>query len=158
MSKVKVINSTLIDEVSAKAKASERQRANYNFHEDYSDPINRMLNALEPDTYCQPHKHEAPDKREVFIVLKGTFAVLFFDDKGNITQTEKLSNESGNYGVDIPPRVWHTLVCLEPGSVAYEIKDGPYVRPKDKDFASWAPKEGEPRVTEYLKYLKEAIE
>ena len=41
---------------------SPRLRLNHNFHDDLADPINRMLNALEPGTYLQPHKHENPDK------------------------------------------------------------------------------------------------
>lgn len=157
METLQIIDNKLLQAVSEKAKASDRQRMNHNFHSDYSDPINRMLNALEPGTYCQPHKHEDPDKREVFMVLKGSFAVFFFNDIGEVTQVVKLSQSEGTYGVDIPPRIWHTLVCLEPGSVAYEVKDGPYAKPKDKNFASWAPKEGEPGCAAYLEGLLEQL-
>lgn len=157
MEQLQIIDNKLLAEVSEKAKASERQRMNHNFHSDYTDPINRMLNALEPGTYCQPHKHEDPDKREVFMVLKGSFAVFFFNDEGEVTQVVKLSQKEGTYGVDIPPRIWHTLVCLEPGSVAYEVKDGPYVKPKDKNFATWAPKEGDAGCEAYLEQLMEHL-
>jgi hypothetical protein len=34
--------------------------------------------------------------------------------------------------------------------VAYEVKDGPYIPIIDKNFASWAPKEGDPKCQEYL--------
>jgi len=153
MSKIKIIDAKLLDAVSARAKESDRKRMNYNFHENYTDPINRMLNALEPGTYCRPHKHEDPDKREVFLVLKGSFAVFFFNDLGDVTQIVKLSEKEGCYGVDIEPGVWHTLVCLESGSVAYEIKDGPYEKPKDKNFASWAPVEDVPEAALYLDSL-----
>jgi cupin fold WbuC family metalloprotein len=149
----KIIDERLLDQVSGKAKVAARKRMNHNFHADYSDPINRMLNALEPGTYCRPHRHEFPDKREVFIVLRGTFAVFFFDNTGQITRIVKLSQKEGVYGVDIQPRVWHTLVCLENGSVAYEVKDGPYFQPDDKDFAPWAPAEGTPEATKYLENL-----
>lgn len=157
MSKIKTINRTLLNALSKKAKNSTRKRVNHNFHEDYTDPINRMLNALEPETYCQPHKHENPDKREVFIVLKGKMAVFFFDDSGNITNYNLLSPNSENYGVDIPAGVWHTLVSLESGSVAYEVKDGPYQKEIDKNFASWAPKEEDKEAISYLKKLKDFI-
>ena len=43
--------------------------------------------------------------------------------------------------------------------VCFEIKPGPYARANDKDFARWAPREGEPECDEYagalLKRAKE---
>lgn len=158
MSKIKYITEDLLNETSDKAKASPRLRMNHNFHEDYDDPINRMLNALEPDTYCRPHKHEDPDKNEVFLVLRGKMAVFIFDEEGNVTDNYTFAPADGTYGIDIPPRIWHTLVCLESGSVAYEIKDGPYVKPIDKNFASWAPEEGTPEAAAYLKELLKQLD
>ncbi len=38
-----------------------------------------------------------------------------------------LSQESGNYGVDILKNVWHKLEALELGSVIFECKEGPFV-------------------------------
>ena len=38
-----------------------------------------------------------------------------------------LSQENGVYGVDIPKGVWHKLESLEPGSVIFECKEGPFV-------------------------------
>ena len=35
-----------------------------------------------------------------------------------------LSQESGNYGVDIPKNVWHKLESLESGSVIFGCKEG----------------------------------
>ena len=37
-----------------------------------------------------------------------------------------LSQESGNYGIDIPKNVWHKLESLESGSVIFECKEGPF--------------------------------
>lgn len=143
----------MLDELSQKAADSSRKRINHNFHDDLADPINRMLNALEPGTYLQPHKHENPDKREVFIVLRGSLVVVFLDNSGIATEFILLDPVNGNYAVEIPVGAWHTLIALEPGSVVYEVKDGPYLPMNDKNFASWAPKEGEARCEEYLKTL-----
>ncbi|MCD4729519.1 MAG: hypothetical protein K8R74_02885, partial [Bacteroidales bacterium] len=56
----------------------------------------------------------------------------------------------------IKERVYHTVVCLVSDSIAYEIKDGPYKPIDDKNFASWAPKEGDPSCADYIdKILKE---
>ncbi len=150
---IQIIDDQLLSELSAEAQKRERKRVNYNFHSTYNDPINRMLNAFEPGTYVQPHKHENPDKREVFLLLKGKLAMVFFNDAGEITEHVILSHFEGNYAVEIPPKVWHTVVSLEKGTVVYEIKDGPYVQAIDKNFASWAPKEGETACSEYLEKL-----
>ena len=109
-----------------------------------------MLNALEPGTYLQPHKHENPDKREVFILLRGSLVVVFFDSTGNPSDFVLLDREKGNLAVEIPLRAWHTIIALESGSVIYEVKDGPYQPLSDKLFASWAPHEGQPGCIEYL--------
>ena len=150
MSSVKIVSADLLNSLSDQAKGLTRLRKNYNFHDSYADPINRMLNAFELNTYCQPHKHEDPDKREVFIVLKGKLGVVIFDDAGNVVQGIVLSPFPGNCGVEIPAGIWHMAVALDPVTVAYEIKDGPYEQPLDKNFAPWAPKEGEPGCSTYL--------
>ena len=152
---IKIVSPELLDELSQKAMNSSRKRLNHNFHDDLVDPINRMLNAFEPGTYIQPHKHENPDKREVFIVLRGSLVVVFFDNSGTPTDFVLLEREKGNYAVEIPAGAWHSLFALESGSVVYEVKDGPYMPLNVKNFASWAPKEGESECAEYLKLLTE---
>ena len=149
----KIISEESLAELSQKAAGLPRKRLNFNYHEDLADPINRMLNAFEPDTYIQPHKHQDPDKREVFIILKGSLVVVIFDGSGNPLEFILLNHQIGNHGIEIPPGVWHTVFSIEHGTVAYEIKDGPYLQISDKNFASWAPKEGDPDSTEYLRKL-----
>ncbi|HPE34700.1 MAG TPA: WbuC family cupin fold metalloprotein [Bacteroidales bacterium] len=151
------IDDDLLDQISAKAKSVKRLRMNYNFHPDYDDPINRMVNAMEPGTYLQPHKHENPDRFEVFLVLRGRFAVITFDEQGNIKDHFILDARDGKYGVEIPEKTYHTLLSLESGSVAYEIKAGPYSPLTAKNFAPWAPAEGNPAVETYMKSLLKLI-
>ena len=147
---IKIVSPELLNEVSQKAMNSPRRRLNHNFHDDLADSINRMLNAFEPGTYIQPHKHENPDKREVFIVLRGSLVVVFFDNSGTPIDFVLLDRDKGNYAVEIPVGAWHSLFSLESGSVVYEVKDGPYLPMNDKNFAEWAPKEGDPNCSEYL--------
>jgi cupin fold WbuC family metalloprotein len=146
------ITDDFLDKASEKARKSARLRVNYNFHQ-LEDPVNRMLNALEPGTYIQPHKHENPDKFEVFLALRGKFAVIIFDEAGNITDYSVLEPATGNYGVEIPPKTYHTLIALESGSVAYEIKEGPYQPAGAKNFAPWAPGENDKDAKTYLQAL-----
>jgi cupin fold WbuC family metalloprotein len=151
------ITDEFIDNVSHKAKQSTRRRMNYNFHLNHEDPLHRLLNAMEPGTYVQPHKHENPDKFEIFLALRGRFVVFTFDDEGNITDHIILDAQQGNYGVEIAARTYHTLVSLESGSVAYEVKAGPYSASTSKDFAPWAPAEGDKAVQDYLQNLLTAV-
>jgi len=150
---LKVINQELLNELSQKAANSPRKRLNLNFHEDLTDPINRMLNAFEPGTYVQPHQHIEPSKREVFIVLKGSLVLVTFDDTGTPLDFILLDQSKGAYVIEIPPGIWHTVISLERGTVVYEIKDGPYLQPLDKNFAQWAPKEGDLECDQYLTWL-----
>lgn len=152
------IDKELIDKLSLEATKSSRLRMNYNFHTNAEDPLNRMLNALCKDTYIRPHKHQTPDKREVFLILVGRLLLVEFDEKGTITNHHILDSSKGNYGAEILPRTFHTLISLSESSVIYEIKDGPYNAKNDKFFAAWAPEEGSLDAVEYnntiLKKLK----
>jgi cupin fold WbuC family metalloprotein len=144
------IDRELASGVAEQAKSSPRLRKNHNFHADYADPVNRMLNAFEPGTYVRPHKHESPDKCEVFIILTGKAIALRFDDTGTIIEHAVLDSVSGVYGVEFPPREWHSIISLVPGTVLYEVKPGPYAPLSDKNFAPWAPPEGSSQTTDYL--------
>jgi len=136
------ITDKFIEEVSQKAKSSPRKRINYNFHKSYGEAVQRLLNAAEPGTYIQPHKHEKPDKAEVFIILKGRVVIVEFDEKGKVVDHVILDPKGGAKAVEVPPRVWHSFIALRPSSVLYEVKEGPYNETVDKRFASWAPEEG----------------
>ena len=150
---MKKIDEKLLNEVSEKAKLSGRRRMNYNFHDRPSDTLQRLLNAIEPYSYIQPHKHEQPDKREIFFALRGRIVVVEFDADGNISDHIVLDPARGNFGAEIPERTFHTIIALDTDSVAYEFKDGPYSPVDDKNFAPWAPKEGDPGVRTYMQAL-----
>ena len=135
------INKELLDKVSKLAKASLRLRINYNFHLTADDTLQRLLNAMEPGTYIQPHKHENPDKREAFWAIRGKILVVEFDHQGKITEHCILSPDDGVFGCEITIKGWHSVIPLEENTVAYEVKDGPYNVEIDKQFASWAPDE-----------------
>ncbi len=147
------IDNQLLDKTTALARVSPRRRMNHNFHMNYSDSLQRMLNAMEPLSYIQPHKHEDPDNREVFFSIRGRIAIIEFNASGDITDHTLLDPLTGNFGAEIPARTFHTIIALDPDSVAFEVKDGPFSPIDDKHFASWAPKEGTPQTEEYLRNL-----
>jgi cupin fold WbuC family metalloprotein len=112
-----------------------------------------MLNVIEPRTYIRPHKHENPDKNEVFILLSGKALVLEFSVDGVITESYILDPTKGNYGAEIGPGIFHTIISLAKDTVAYEVKEGPYLPATVKHFAAWAPEEGSEEADDYLKKL-----
>jgi cupin fold WbuC family metalloprotein len=147
------ISSPEISILKEEATLSSRKRKNFNFHKEPGDTMQRMMHAMNPGTYVQPHKHENPDKREAFIILEGRVAVIEFDDDGNILSHFILDRNIGNYGAEVPERTWHMLIALRQNSVIYEVKDGPYSPGDDKYFASWAPVEGSETCEGYLKKI-----
>jgi cupin fold WbuC family metalloprotein len=84
-------------------------------------------------------------------VLSGEIAFFTFDDSGQITSVQALGRDP--IGIDIQPGVWHTLAVLSEHAICFEVKPGPYSVTNDKDFATWAPREGDPRASEYLSDL-----
>jgi len=152
---MKLIDKKLLDETKEKAMESPRLRMNYNFHDTLDDPINRLINAMEPDTYLRPHRHKNPDKIEIFLILRGSVALFLFDDRGIITDFHILDPKTGVYGGEIPADVWHTLLVLESGTTVYEVKQGPFAPLSPANMASWSPapedKEGVKHFMDKLK-------
>ncbi len=154
---MKLINKELLKSLSNLAALSPRLRSIHCFHDGPDDTLQRMLNAIEPGSYIPPHRHLNPDKREIFLLVKGKGVVYTFDDNGNLIEYHILDAAIGNYGVEIAPGTWHTVLSLQPATVFYEFKDGPYTAFTDKDFAPWAPKEGDAEVQKYIEGLMDYI-
>ena len=120
-----VIDNKVLDELSTKAKASPRLWMSLNFHESLDDKCHRFLNAVEPGADIPIHRH--PDKEESFVVLRGRIRITTYNDDGSIIEDLVLSPTESRYGVNVEKNVWHTVEALEPNSVIFECKEGPYV-------------------------------
>ena len=154
MNSFQIIDRDFLERVSSQANASPRRRRNHNFHVSETDTCNRLLNAIEPDSYIQPHCHHEAAKDETLIVVRGRLGVIFFDERGAVTATAVLAPAGESVGVNIPHGMYHTLVALEPGSVFFEAKAGPYAPLTSQEKAPWAPAEGELSASTYLADLK----
>lgn len=97
---MKIIDSSMLDGLSEEAKDSPRLRMNYNFHHSLEEKCHRFLNAVEPGTVLEIHRH--PTKDETFVLLRGKVRVTTHNDDGSIIENVVLSQERGIYGVDIP--------------------------------------------------------
>lgn len=153
---MKIIDKALLDHTTEQARKESRLRKNYNLHERLCDPVNRLLNALEPGTYVPAHRHSHPAKDETVFVLRGSIVSVIFDDAGNIIERAVIDPTHGVYGFDIPADQWHGLLVKESGTVVFEVKKGPFTPLTEEDIAPWTPrtddKEG---ITRYLNRLAE---
>lgn len=161
-----LITRQLLERVIEEARQSPRKRKNHNFHSGDADNPHRFLNAILRGSYVRPHRHTTPPKPEAFVVLQG-YAILFcFDDEGKIISRHMigddlllpdlpawLRDEPTSRGVDVAAGVWHCIAALTDVVVIYEVKPGPYAPASDKDFAPWAPAEGDPAASPYLQTL-----
>lgn len=151
MAPVQLITTEIFNTLATAAAASPRRRMNHNFHTGPGDNPHRMLNVLLRGTYVRPHRHVTPPKSEAFLPLTGRVGIVCFEDDGAITAHYELDSAGAVRGIDLPPGVWHTVLALTDVSVCYEVKPGPWEPASDKDFAAWAPAEGEPAVQDTLK-------
>lgn len=149
--RIQILNADLLDSVLERARQSPRLRTNHNFHHAMEENPHRFLNVMLRGTYIAPHRHLDPPKSESFLVLEGEIAFFTFDDAGDVTGRYLLGRDAR--GIDIAPGIWHTLAVLTPHAICYEVKPGPYSAATDKDFARWAPREGDPGVGAYLEGL-----
>jgi cupin fold WbuC family metalloprotein len=154
MNNTHIITRDLLDIVTGEAKATPRRRKNFNFHACDEAPCNRLLNAMEPNSYIPPHRHLDPEKDETMIVLRGSLGVVFFDGEGNVRETAVLSPGGDAMGVNIPHGEYHTVVCLESGTVFFESKAGPYRPLTAEERAPWAPGEGSAGSVAFLAGLR----
>lgn len=153
---MKLVSETLLNALSERAKTIPRKRTNHNFHPSPQDTVQRLLNAIEPGTYIRPHRHSDPASFEFFFIVRGAAVLLTFDDAGRVLWRETISENGPVFGVEIPENTWHAMASLKPGTVFFEIKQGPYLKPQQPHTASWAPGEGEPGEDRIVEWYKQA--
>ena len=126
------ITQSLLDNLTAKAKALPRLRMNYDLRNSSEDGSQRMLNAIEPGSPLPIHRHR--HSSETVVCLRGHLRELFYDDAGRLTDSIDLMPNGPVVALNIPLGQWHTVEVLESGTVIMEMKDGKYEPLKDEDF------------------------
>ena len=154
LTKAEFICQQMLDQLSLQAKQSPRLRKNYNFHTSDRDICHRLLNAMEPDSYIQPHRHLDINKDETLAVIRGKMGLIIFANDGTIEKKALLEPTGKVMMANIPHGTFHTLISLEEPSVFFESKAGPFIPLTGDEKAHWAPKEGDESSTEYLGSLK----
>lgn len=136
------IDQTLLQQTISEARTSPRLRKNANFHPTDEFPAHRLINAMHPGSYVRPHRHLDPAKDETIVALQGRFGYLSFNEHGAIEEAIELAPGGPVFGIDIPHGTTHTILALEPNSVFFEAKAGPFVPLSTDEIAPWSPAEG----------------
>lgn len=119
------ITQALLDELTAKAKASPRLRMNLDLRNGDSDQSQRMLNAIEPGSIVPIHRHK--NTSETVVCLRGRIIEEYYDDLERICiEAIEVSPKGDVVALNIPAGQWHTLRSLESGTVIIEMKNGAY--------------------------------
>ena len=119
-----IIDKAVLYNLTAQAKASPRLRMNLDLRNYPSDGSQRMLNALEPGTVMPIHRHRTSS--ETVVIIRGKIQGVFYDDDGNETERVTLDANGEPRCLNVEKGRWHSLECLESGSVLFECKDGAF--------------------------------
>ena len=117
-----IITEQILDDLSARARASERLRCNLDLRNSAEDKSQRMLKALEPGTVMSIHRHN--DTSVTCVCIGGHFEEYLYDSQGWLTDT--IDMVPGGVVLNIEAGQWHSLRCLESGTILLEAKDGAY--------------------------------
>ena len=130
-----LVDQTVLDALTARAKESPRLRMNLDLRNSPADGSQRMLNAIEPGTVLPIHRH--PTTSETVVCLRGHFQEYFYDADGRLTET--IDMRPGGNLLNIPVGQWHNLESFESGTVLLEVKDGPYAPIGPEDILEISP-------------------
>lgn len=130
-----ILDNKLFDEILLRAQESPRRRMNFDLRTQAQQPVGiggsewkdqsqRMLNVLMADTVIPIHRHT--ETSETVVVCRGKVREEFYDADGNKTAEFVLQAGGECPGIQVPMGQYHTLVCLEDGSVIFEAKDRAY--------------------------------
>ena len=129
-----IISQQLLDELTAQAKENPRLRMNMDLRNGPEDKSQRMLNALEPGTVMPIHRHRGSS--ETCICIRGHFEEYLYGytetrsdgtpDPDSFGLIETIDMIPGGPILNIEKGQWHSLKCLESGTVLFEAKDGAY--------------------------------
>ena len=152
---MKIMGRDAFERLHEQARNRDRLRLNHNMHPKLEDPVQRLFNAMQPYSYVQPHRHLGDDAWESFLLVEGEGVALTFEEDGRVRARAELSM-SGDRLVEIPSGCFHAVLATQKNTLFFEIKRGPYEPSRAKDFASWAPSEGEESSRAFWTWMSKA--
>lgn len=127
-----LLDKQLLDQLSKSASENPRLRASFDLRNTDKDNSQRMLNALQPGTILPIHRH--PFTAETLIMVRGSVCQKFYNNQGEVTDTFILKAGGECSALQIPAGQFHSLECLEPDTIIFEAKDGPYMPVSAEDI------------------------
>ena len=127
-----IFNTELFDRLTELAKQSPRLRYGMDMRTTPDDKSQRLLNALEPGTVMPIHRHQ--NTTETAVVLRGSLKWFYYDETGKQTDEFLLEANGDMKGISVPKGLWHSIECLESGTILFEAKDGPWQQLADDDI------------------------
>jgi len=143
----------LIEQGLEESRKSDRKRMILPIHRKQEAEVQRLINFLQPGTYIRPHLHPMPHASESIVLLQGAIRFFTFDESGEVLTDSKVSSTIIPDVIDIEPGTWHSFLVLEPDTIIFECKKGPYDANTDKEFADWAPEEDDPETEKFMNKL-----
>ncbi|MDE2136642.1 MAG: WbuC family cupin fold metalloprotein [Gammaproteobacteria bacterium] len=151
---MKLLTSSLLEELATAAAASPRGRTHYNLHAGPADLVQRYMVVANRGSYFRPHRHTT--RAELALIVRGALDLLVFDDSGTVTARHAFGAGAANLAYENGPGIWHTVVVRDDATAFLEVKQGPYDPATASAFAPWAPAEGEPGVARFLEWARHA--
>lgn len=119
-----LLDQSFLDELTAQAQSNPRLRQAYDLRTTSNDQSQRILNALEPGTQVPVHRHTT--SAETLVVVRGRLLQKLYNDQGELTESYEMVSDGASSVMQIPAGKFHSLECLESGTVIFEAKDGAY--------------------------------
>ena len=119
-----VIDNQVLGSLTKQAKESPRLRVAMDLRNSPDDGSQRMLNAMEPGTVMPVHRHRSSS--ETVVVLSGKVRWDYYNDKGEKTNSFVLDANGDIRCINVDMGQWHSLECLESGTVLLECKNVKY--------------------------------
>jgi cupin fold WbuC family metalloprotein len=127
-----IIGKQILDELSAKAKATPLLRMHLDLRNSPEDQSQRILNAIEPGSPERIHRHRHTS--EMVVCLRGRVVEEFYDDLERMcTDAIELSPNGPNVAINVPIGQWHSISALESGTVVLAVKEGAYAPLGEED-------------------------
>ena len=119
-----IIDKQIFDSLTKQAKESPRLRMAMDLRNSPEDHSQRMLNALEPGTVMPVHRHLKTS--ETVVVIRGKICWKYYNNAGENTNNIILDANGDVRCINVDMGQWHSLDCLESGTILLEAKNGMY--------------------------------
>lgn len=149
------VGEALIAELKRQAAARPEQCFRLCLHAAPEDPVQTMIIAALPGSYCRPHLH--PRQAVSYVAIEGTFDVVLFDDGGAARRVVRMGpgGSGRTASLHLAANRWHAGLYGGGPAVFCEVMAGPYRREDVNVWAPWSPEEGDTAgVAAFLRRLE----